>query len=89
MANTLYEHPVTVRDVYNARHRLRIDALAGQNPIQTLCHQFTREDFFWGSLLCPASLLLGPAEILLGPATYLLGPASFFLGPPNTGYFHK
>ncbi len=47
MANTPYEHPLTVRDVYNARHRLRIDALAGQTPIQALFHQFTTEDFFW------------------------------------------
>ncbi len=43
-----------MRDVYNARHRLRIESLAGQTPIQALFSQLSANDFEWEYLTSEA-----------------------------------
>ncbi len=54
MADIDVPHPLTVRDIYNARHRLLIDALGGQTPIQALFAQLTTDDFMWEFKACAA-----------------------------------
>lgn len=46
-SNAAQQHPVTVRDIYNARHRLRIDVLGGQSPIEALFAELSMNDFTW------------------------------------------
>ena len=41
------EHPITVKDVYNARIQIRTEALGGRTSIQALIEELEEENFIW------------------------------------------